>query len=72
MNIDKFCHSLGITTEIYIAVLEEEERVSLSSSELLTRAKRIYDLKDRERHRPIVREKPRWPAYDDLNDPYSG
>ena len=56
MNIDKFCHSLGITTEIYIAVLEEEQRVSLSSSELLTRAKRIYDLKDRERHRPIVRE----------------
>ena len=59
MNIDKFCHSLGITTEIYIAVLEEEQRISLSSSELLTRAKRIYDLKDRERHRPIVREKPR-------------
>jgi hypothetical protein len=53
-------------------VLEEEQRISLSSSELLTRAKRIYDLKDRERHRPIVREKPRWPAYDDLNDPYSG
>ena len=71
MNIDKFCHSLGITTEIYIAVLEEEQRISLSSSELLTRAKRIYDLKDRERHRPIVREKPR-AAYDDLNDPYSG
>ena len=63
MNIDKFCHSLGITTEIYIAVLEEEERVSMSSSELLTRAKRIYELKDRERHRPIVRE------YNDLNDP---
>ena len=71
MNIDKFCHSLGITTEIYIAVLEEEERVSMSSSELLTRAKRIYDLKDRERHRPIVREQPR-EEYDDLNDPYSG
>ena len=66
MNIDKFCHSLGITTEIYIAVLEEEERVSMSSSELLTRARRIYELKDRERHRPIVRE------YNDLNDPYSG
>jgi hypothetical protein len=56
MNIDKFCHSLGITTEIYIAVLEEEQRVSLSSSEILTRIKRIDDLKDRERHRPIVRE----------------
>ena len=66
MNIDKFCASLGITTEIYIAVLEEEQRISLSSSELLTRAKRIYDLKDRERHRPIVRE------LNDLTDPYSG
>ena len=71
MNIDKFCHSLGITTEIYIAVLEEEQRVSLSSSEILTRIKRIDDLKDRERHRPIVREKPS-EEYDDLTDPYSG
>jgi hypothetical protein len=71
MNIDKFCHSLGITSKIYIAVLEEEQRVSLSSSEILTRIKRIDDLKDRERHRPIVREKPR-EEYDDLNDPYSG
>ena len=66
MNIDKFCASLGITTEIYIAVLEEEQRVSLSSSQLITRAKRIYDLNERERHRPIVRE------LNDLTDPYSG
>ena len=66
MNIDKFCHSLGITTEIYIAVLEEEQRVALISSKMLTRAKRIYELKDRERHRPIVRE------LNDLTDPYSG
>jgi hypothetical protein len=71
MNIDKFCHSLGITTEIYIAVLEEEQRVALTSSNMLTRAKRIYDLNERERHRPIVREKPR-EEYDDLTDPYSG
>ena len=47
MNIDKFCHSLGITTEIYIAVLEEEQRVALTSSKMLTRAKRINDLKER-------------------------
>jgi len=66
MNIDKFCHSLGITSEIYIAVLEAEQRVAMSSSELLTRAQRIYDLKDRERYRPIVRE------INDLTDPYSG
>ena len=66
MNIDKFCHSLGITSKIYIAVLEEEQRVSLSSSQLITRAKRIYDLNERERHRPIVRE------LNDLTDPYSG
>ena len=72
MNIDKFCHSLGITTKIYIAVLEEEQRISLTSSQLITRAQRIYELNERERHRPIVREKPHWPAYDDLNDPYSG
>ena len=66
MNIDKFCHSLGITTKIYIAVLEEEQRISLTSSQLITRAKRIYDLNERERHRPIVRE------LNDLTDPYSG
>jgi hypothetical protein len=66
MNIDKFCASLGITTEIYIAVLEEEQRISLTSSQLITRAKRIYDLNERERHRPIVRE------LNDLTDPYSG
>ena len=66
MNIDKFCHSLGITTEIYIAVLEEEQRISLTSSKMFTRAKRINDLKERERHRPIVRE------LNDLTDPYSG
>jgi len=66
MNIDKFCASLGITSKIYIAVLEEEQRVSLSSSQLITRAKRIYDLNERERHRPIVRE------LNDLTDPYSG
>ena len=72
MNIDRFCESLGITSKIYIAVLEEEQRVALTSSKMLTRAKRINDLKERERYRPIVREKPRWPAYDDLNDPYSG
>ena len=40
MNIDKFCHSLGITTEIYIAVLEEEQRVSLSSSKLTYTSKK--------------------------------
>jgi hypothetical protein len=66
MNIDKFCHSLGITSKIYIAVLEEEQRISLTSSQLITRAKRIYDLNERERHRPIVRE------LNDLTDPYSG
>ena len=71
MNIDKFCASLGITTEIYIAVLEEEQRISLTSSQLITRAQRIYELNERERHRPIVREKPR-EEYDDLTDPYSG
>jgi hypothetical protein len=66
MNIDKFCHSLGITTKIYIAVLEEEQRISLTSSQLITRAQRIYELNERERHRPIVRE------LNDLTDPYSG
>ena len=57
MNIDKFCHSLGITTEIYIAVLEEEQRVALISSKMLTRAKRINDLKERERHREEANKK---------------
>ena len=66
MNIDKFCHSLGITTEIYIAVLEEEQRIYLTSPQLLTRTQRIDDLKERERHRPTVRE------LNDLTDPYSG
>ena len=58
--------NLNKTTKIYIAVLEEEQRISLTSSQLITRAKRIYDLNERERHRPIVRE------LNDLTDPYSG
>ena len=68
MNLDKFCNSLGITSEVYIAVLEEEYRISTSSSLLLTRLQRIYDLKDREKHKPIIREI----SNDDMDDPYSG
>ena len=68
MNLDRFCASLGITSEVYIAVLEEEYRISTSSSLLLTRLQRIYDLKDREKHKPIIREI----SNDDMDDPYSG
>ena len=68
MNLDKFCNSLGITSEVYIAVLEEEHRISTSSSLLLTRAQRIYDLKEREKHKPIIRKI----SNDDMDDPYGG
>jgi hypothetical protein len=51
MNIDRFCESLGITSKIYIAVLEEEQRIALTSSQLLTRAQRIFDLTQREQRK---------------------
>ena len=53
---------------MYIAVLEEEYRISTSSSLLLTRLQRIYDLKDREKHKPVIRKI----SNDDMDDPYGG